>query len=47
MKCLSYKLSVVYSVHVNTQYGNLNFINLTWFSLAKTSCKRLKRSSIG
>jgi hypothetical protein len=46
MKCLSDKLHVVYSVHVITQYGNLNLMNLTWLSLAKTSCKRLKISSV-
>ena len=45
MKCLGDKLQVVYSLHVITQYGK-NLMNLTWLSLAKTSYKRLKRSSV-
>jgi len=47
MKSLGDKLQVVYSFQVITQYGNLNLMNLTWLSLTKTSCKRLKRSSVG
>jgi len=43
MKCLGDKLQVVYSVNVITQCGNLNLMNLTWLSLAKNSCRRLKR----